>query len=201
MHWDCFQGHFWCKAVLQLSLLSVRLHMYDSILYGCSHAMQWLLLKSANFWVSSAEYYIGLLSLGQGHNVARLDTHALGSLQHAARLKTSWPGQWLHCLAAVVSICEYTVSNKRGLPCHRHDCGRSWELCPNTLYFVRATAPTALPSSAAHGLYQMILATAHLPASHTPNILYILNYIKYRFQLFNMHGNSFLTQQGSCSPL
>ena len=33
-----------------------------------------------------------------------------GSLRHAARLKTSWPGQWLHYLAAVVSICEYTVS-------------------------------------------------------------------------------------------
>ena len=97
--------------------------MYDSILYGRPHAMQWLLLKSANFWVSSAEYYIGLLSLGQDHNVARLDTHALGSLQHAARLKTSWPGQWLHYLAAVVSICEYTVSNKGGLPCHCHDCG------------------------------------------------------------------------------
>ena len=31
--------------------------------------------------VSSAEYYIGLLSLGQGHNVARLNTHAPRSLQ------------------------------------------------------------------------------------------------------------------------
>ena len=30
--------------------------------------------KGPNFWVSSAEYYIGLLTLGRGHNVARLDT-------------------------------------------------------------------------------------------------------------------------------
>ena len=69
------------------------------------------LLKSPNFGVSSAEYYIGqgLLSLGRGHNVARLDTRAPGSLRHAARF--------------VVSICEYTVSNKGGLPCHCHDCG------------------------------------------------------------------------------
>ena len=72
---------------------------------------------------SSAEYYIGLLSLGRGHYVARLDIRAPGSLRHAARLETSWPGQWLRYLAAVVSICEYTVSNKGGLPCHCHDCG------------------------------------------------------------------------------
>ena len=48
-------------------------------------------------------------------------------------------------LAAVVSICEYTVSNKGGLPCHCHDCGRLWGLCPHALYFVGATAPTAPP--------------------------------------------------------
>ena len=62
---------------------------------------------------SSAEYYIGLLSLGRGHNVARLNTHALGSQRHAARLETSWPGQWLHYPAAVVYLikgaCHVTV--------------------------------------------------------------------------------------------
>ena len=56
--------------------------------------------------------HVGLLSLGRGHNVARLDTRAPGSLRHAVRLETSWPGQWLRYLAAVVSMCEYTVSNK-----------------------------------------------------------------------------------------
>ena len=55
------------------------------------------LFSSGRCWrvqtsVSSAEYYIGLLSLGRGHNVARFDTHALGSLRHAARLETSWLG-------------------------------------------------------------------------------------------------------------
>ena len=45
--------------------------------------------------VSSADYYIGLLSLGWGHNVVRVDTHAPGSLRHAARLETSWPEQRL----------------------------------------------------------------------------------------------------------
>ena len=48
--------------------------------------------------------YLGLLSLGQGHNAERLDTCALGSLRHATRHKTSWPGQWLRYLAAVLSI-------------------------------------------------------------------------------------------------
>ena len=42
-----------------------------------------------------------------------------------------------------MSICEYTVSNKGGFPCHCHDCGRLWGLCPHALYFVGATAPTA----------------------------------------------------------
>ena len=88
---------------------------------------------------------IGLLSLRRGHNVARLDTRAPGSLRHAARLETSWPRQWLRYLAAVVSICEYTVSNKGGLPCHCHDCGRLWVLCAHPLHFVGATAPTAPP--------------------------------------------------------
>ena len=104
--------------------------------------MQWPMLKSPNFWVSSSEYCVGLLSLGWGHYIARLNTRALGSLQHAARLETSWPGQWLCYLAAVVSICEYTVSNKGGLPCHYHDCWRLWGLCPHSLYFVGATAST-----------------------------------------------------------
>ena len=49
--------------------------------------------KSPNFWVSSAEYCIGLLSLGRGHNIARLNTRAPWSLRHAARLENSWPGQ------------------------------------------------------------------------------------------------------------
>ena len=48
---------------LQLSLLSVHLRIYDSNSYARPHAMQWPLLKSPNFRVSSAEYYIGLLSL------------------------------------------------------------------------------------------------------------------------------------------
>ena len=60
---------------------------------------------------------------GANNSCACLHTHMLGgsggmflqenlpgSLRHAARLNTSWPGQWLHYLAAVVSICEYTVS-------------------------------------------------------------------------------------------
>ena len=85
--------------------LYILICMYDSSFYRCPHAMRWAWLKSPNFWVSSAEYYIGLLSLGQGHNVARLDTRAPGSLQQSARLETSWPGQWLRYLAAVVSIC------------------------------------------------------------------------------------------------
>ena len=76
-------------------------------------------------------------------NVARLDTRAPGSLRHAARLKTSWPGQWLCYLAAVVSIGEYMVSNKEGLPCNCHDCGQLWALCPHALYFVGG--PTAPP--------------------------------------------------------
>jgi len=48
-------------------------------------------------------------------------------------------------LTAVVSLCEYTVSNKGGLPFHYlGDCGG--------LYFVGTTAPTAFPpSSAAYG--------------------------------------------------
>ena len=80
--WEWFRGHFWPKAALQLSLLSVR-------------------LLGPNFWVSNVEYFIGLLSLGWGHNIARLITHAPWSLRHAARLETSWPGQsgyaiWLH---------------------------------------------------------------------------------------------------------
>ena len=128
MLWDW--GHFWPKKALQLSLLSVRLRMYDSNLYRRPHVMQRPLLKSQNFWVSSAEYYIGVLSLGRGHNIVRLDTHVPESLRLAARLQTSWPGQWLHYLTAVVSICEYTVSNKRGLPCHCHDCGQSWGQLP-----------------------------------------------------------------------
>ena len=84
------------QAALQLLLLSVRLHMYDSNSYRHPHAMQWPLLKSPNFRVSSSEYiYTGLLNLGLGHNVATLDTCALASLQwHGARL-TSWPRQWL----------------------------------------------------------------------------------------------------------
>ena len=60
--------------------------------------------------------------MGRGHNIARLNTRAPRSLQHAARLETSWPGQSGY--TAVVSICEYTVSNKRGLPCPcLGDCG------------------------------------------------------------------------------
>ena len=144
MLWDCSGAHFWPKAALQLSLLSVRLRMYDSNLYRRPHVMQRPLLKSQNFWVSSAEYYIGVLSLGRGHNIVRLDTHVPESLRLAARLQTSWPGQWLRYLTAVVSICEYTVSNKGGLLCHCHDCGQSWGLCPHA-YFVGATAPTAPP--------------------------------------------------------
>ena len=83
--------------------------------------MQWPL----NFWVSSAEYYIGLLNLGRGPNVVRLET--------------SWPGQWLHCLAAVVSICEYTVSNEGGF-----DCGQLWGLWP-TPYILWGQLPPPLP--------------------------------------------------------
>ena len=104
--------------LLAQSSTTVIIVICMSCMYGCNlyrrpHPMQWRrpLMKSPNFWVSSAEYYIGLLSLGRGHNIARLDTRAPGFLRHAARLKTScWPGQWLHYLAAVVSICEYTVS-------------------------------------------------------------------------------------------
>ena len=125
---DCFWGHFWPKVALQLSLLSVHLRMYDSNGYGHPYAMQWPLLKSPNFWLSSAEYCIGLLSLGQGHNVARLDTRPPASLRRAVRLETSWPGQWLCYLPAVVSICEYTVSNKGGLACPYHDCGWLWPI-------------------------------------------------------------------------
>ena len=61
----------------------------------------------------------------------RLATRALGSLRHAVGLDTIWPRQWLCYLAAVVSIFEYTVSNKGGLPklpCHCHDCGARFVL-------------------------------------------------------------------------
>ena len=67
------------SGTIQLSLLSVRL----PTLYVRSSAEYYINL------LASAEYYIGLLSLGQGHNVARLDTRAPRSLQHAAKLDTS----------------------------------------------------------------------------------------------------------------
>ena len=35
-----------------------------TLMYRRPHAMQWLLLKSLNLWVSSAEWSIGLMSLG-----------------------------------------------------------------------------------------------------------------------------------------
>ena len=85
--------------------------------------MQWPLLKSPNFQVSSAEYYIGLLSLGQDHNIARDSTLVrldLCDMLWDSRLVDLDNGCYL---GAVVSICEYTVSNKGGLPCHCHDCG------------------------------------------------------------------------------
>ena len=86
-----------------------------------------------------------------GAGPQRSETRAPRSLRHAARLETSWPGQILCYLAAVVSICEYTVSNKVGLPCHcLGDCGGY--ICPHALYFVGATAPTAPPGSAAYAV-------------------------------------------------
>ena len=90
--------------------------------------MQWPLLKSPNFWVSSAEYYIGLLSLGWGHNIVRLDTRVLGSLRHAARLETSWLGQWLRYLAAVVSIIQYLI--KRACCVTVMTVGDRWGIAP-----------------------------------------------------------------------
>ena len=106
MLWDCFWGHFWHKAALQLSVICTSSHVWLICI-----DVHMPLLKSPNFWISSVKYYIGLLSLERGHNpVAKLDTRAPGSLGHAARLETSWSGQWLRYLAAVVSICEYTVS-------------------------------------------------------------------------------------------
>ena len=50
-------------------------------------------VQTSEFPVLSSEYCIGLLSLGRGHNVARLNTRALRSLRHAARLENSWSGQ------------------------------------------------------------------------------------------------------------
>ena len=92
-------------------------------------------VKGPNFWVSSVEYFIGLLSLGRGHNVAQLITRVLWSLRHAARLETSWPWQ-----SGCVIWLQWSA-NKGGLPCHcPGDCGG---LCPYALYFVGATAPTA----------------------------------------------------------
>jgi len=44
------------------------------------------LLTSPKFRVSSAAYYIGLLSFERDHNVARFDTRAPGSLRHAVEL-------------------------------------------------------------------------------------------------------------------
>ena len=43
--------------------------------------------------------------------MARLDTRAPGSLRHAARLETSWPGQWLRYLAQCsgVSLLVYGI--------------------------------------------------------------------------------------------
>ena len=115
---------------------------------------------------------MGLLSLRWGHNIAKLDTRAHGSLQHAARLKTSWPGQWLHCLAAVVSICEYTVPNKRACDVTVMTVDDHGGYTP-TLYILLEQLPPLPPPPgfAAYCLYQMILATAHLPASHATNTL------------------------------
>ena len=133
------------------------------------------LLKSPNFRVSSAEYYIDLLSLGRDYNVARLDTRAPGSLRLAVGPETSWPRQWLCYLAAVVSIsmiCEYTASNKGGLPCHCHDCGRLWGVCPHALYiyFLLATScpppPPVPPPMETVWLLQLFI-------SHLRRVVYV----------------------------
>ena len=69
-------------------------------------------------------------------------------------------------LHAVVSICEYTVSNKGGLPCHcLGDCVGAM---PPLLIFCGAAAPTAarppplLPGSTAYGLQIAISEHAQL---------------------------------------
>ena len=108
--------------------------------------MQWPLLKSLNFCVSSTEYCVGLTELGTGPQQ--------GETRHSVR--------WKFCdvlqdsglvgldngYVGVLSICEYMVYPIKGacMPCHCHDCGRSWELC---LIFCGATAPTALPPHSA----------------------------------------------------
>ena len=114
MLWDCFWGHFWPKAALQLS---VHLRMYDSNLHRRPHAMQWPLLKSPKFWVFSAEYYIGLLGAGP-QCIGRLDTRAPGSCCETRDLLA-----WRLVTLSSCSGVNLWVSNKGGLPCHCHDYG------------------------------------------------------------------------------
>ena len=71
--------------------------MYDSNLYT-RHAVA--VAEESKLLSFLSTSFIGLLSLRQGHNVARLDTHAPGSLRHVVRLKTSWPGHSMVMLSS-----------------------------------------------------------------------------------------------------
>ena len=87
MLWECFWGHFWPKAALQLSLLSVRVHT------SCEESK----LLSFQCWVLYRPTEPGV---GPQHS----ETH--------------------HLTCCETRRCEYTVSNKGGLPCHcLGDCG------------------------------------------------------------------------------
>ena len=49
-------------------------------MYGSNSLDVHMPLEIPNFWVSTNEYIIGLLSMRQGNNVARLNTRTLESL-------------------------------------------------------------------------------------------------------------------------
>ena len=77
MLWECFWGHFWPKAALQLSL-SVRLRT------SCEGS------KLQSF---QCRVLYRPTELRAGPQRMRRNTRAPRSLCHAARLETSWPGQ------------------------------------------------------------------------------------------------------------
>ena len=66
---------------------------------------------------------------GQGYNVARLDTHMLGSVRDSELVGLEYS------YAIWLQQCQFVseVSNKAGLPCHCHYCWRFWGVCPSPL--------------------------------------------------------------------
>ena len=126
------------------SYLYVFPWLHDSNLYRRPHAMQWLLLKSPNFWISNTEYYLYWpTELGAGpqrsetrHSCAGISATCCENRDYLA---------WTMVTLSTCSSVNLWVSNKGGLRCHCHDSGWSWGLCPHALHFVGATAPLPPP--------------------------------------------------------